>query len=152
MIDRQSVGRRIPPCKVAIEQGQVDLFCKAIGEPRRIYLAEAAARDVGVPAVPVPPTFGFSLMALTGQPFDYLSEIGVDNRRLLHGTQEIEHRFPLYVGDVLEVATTIQGIEDTSDGRFTSITTRTDLLGPAGDVRVRLTAVWLVRNEPRDAS
>jgi acyl dehydratase len=152
VIDRQFAGRRIPARRVAIERGQVDLFCKAIGEANRIYHDEDAARAAGLPAIPAPPTFGFTLKALTGQPFNYLSAMGVDNRRLLHGKQELEHRSPLYVGDVIEVATIIQGIENTSGGRFTSIATRTDLLGPVGDLRVRLTAVWLVRNESRHAS
>ena len=152
MVDRRFVGSHVPPSSIVIEKGQVALFCKAIGEANPVYHDEAAAHAAGWPAIPAPPTFAFTLKALTGQPFNYLSEMGVDTARLLHGSQAFEHREDLYVGDVIDVATVIEAIEDKSGGRLTAVATRTDLLDQAGGLRVRLSSVWLVRNELAHAS
>ncbi len=152
MLDRGFIGWRAPPVTLDVERGQVRLFCEAIGETNPIYLDDAAARAAGYPAMPVPPTFGFSLKATTGQPFDYLVAMGTDIGKLLHGEQSFEHHVQLYVGDRVVIATEILNIESRAGGRFDAVRVRTDLANQHGQLCVRLTSNFLVRNEPADAA
>lgn len=152
MVAERFVGVALPTATVTIEPGQIALFCKAIGETGAEYQREAGAGNAGLPAILAPPTFGFTVKALTGQPFTYLTDMGFDIARLLHGSQSFDYHAPLWSGDDIEVATTIEGLEQRGGGRFTAVNTRTDLRGLTGDLRVRLTSVWLLRNDGPDAA
>lgn len=149
MIDRKFIGHRFPSRAITVRQEQVAQFCEAIGETNPIYLDEGAAHAAGLPASPTPPTFGFCLKASLGQPFDYLSEMGVDTAHLLHGRQEFENHAPLFVGDVIDVSTVITSIDEKGGGRFDAVKASTDLADQGGGLRIRLTSVWLVRRDAR---
>jgi acyl dehydratase len=149
MIDRRFVGRRFPSRTITVRQVQVAQFCEAIGETNPIYIDEGAAHAAGLRASPTPPTFGFCLKASLGQPFDYLSDMGVDTARLLHGSQEFESCAPLYVGDVIHVSTEITAIDEKGGGRFDAVKAVTALTDQSGELRVRLISVWLVTRDAR---
>ena len=151
MIDCRFVGWRVPVVTITVEQGQVALFCKSIGEDSPVYGGDDVARAAGLPAIPTPPTFGFTLKALAGQPFNYLTEMGVDNARLLHGSQAFEYLAPIHVGEAITVATIISAIEEKGGGRLTIVTTTTDLSDQDGMLRIRLSSKWLVQNGGADA-
>jgi len=62
MIDRKWIGHKFAPYTRKIEKGQLWFFAKAIGETNPIFTDEVAAKAAGYPALPAPPTYGFSLL------------------------------------------------------------------------------------------
>jgi acyl dehydratase len=146
MIDPRFIGWRAPPATVEIEKGQLRLFAKATGETTPIYFDDDAAHAAGHPALPAPPTFALCLKQLAGQPYSYLSEMGVDIARLLHGEQAFEYFEPLHAGDVITLTTEIVNVEQKKGGALDVITAATDAANQHGRLCVRQKSVLIVRN------
>ncbi len=109
MIDRdRHIGIVSEPRVVEVEAG------KATGEIDPVYFDDAAARAAGHPAIPVPPTYFFSLHmsrpAKRGDIFDTENGLGVDMMTILHGEQGFTYHAPVYAGDRLTITTTTEDI------------------------------------------
>ena len=88
--------------------GRLRFFAKAIGETNPVYTDVDAAQAAGHRDLPVPPTFLFGIELDSPDPFGWLSGIGVDLRRVLHGEQSFTYHSPAYAGDVLTAGTADQ--------------------------------------------
>jgi hypothetical protein len=100
-------------------------FAGAIGETNPIYLDTAAARQAGHRDLPVPPTFFFALEMEGPSPFDYLTELGVDLRRVLHAEQAFEYYDMAYAGDILTLDARIVDVSTKKDGALEFISKKT---------------------------
>jgi len=121
MIDRQWIGFATAPSTIAIDRWHVRLFCRAIGETNAVHWDEAAARDAGLAACPVPPTF---LKAVETEHFTsaaLLHKVGVPVRSVLHAQQCFDYLAPVHVGDVLEVSRTVADAFDKREGALSFI-------------------------------
>ena len=86
MIDRKFIGLALPEFSARVEAGALRFFAKAIGQTDPIYVDEAAAREAGHPALPLPPTYLLSLQIL--QPSTaWRQQLGIVPQRVLHGEQ-----------------------------------------------------------------
>ena len=121
MIDRQWIGFATAPSTIAIDRWHVRLFCRAIGETNAVHWDEAAARDAGLAACPVPPTF---LKAIETEHFTsaaLLRKVGVPVRSVLHAEPNFDYLAPVHVGDVLEVSRTVADAFDKRGGALSFI-------------------------------
>ena len=100
-MDSQITGFVFPPHRMTVEAGRLRFFAKAIGETDAIYTDEATARAAGHRAMPVPPTFLFCLEMERPDPFGWITELGLDLGRILHGEQSFTYHAPCYAGDTL---------------------------------------------------
>ena len=119
VIDRQHIGKTLAPSTAEVEKGRLRFFAKAIGETDPIYTEEAAAQAAGYASLPVPPTFFFSLEMERPDPLAWLTEIGVDLARILHGEQSFTYHAPACAGDTLTFESRIDDIYDKKDGALT---------------------------------
>ena len=110
MIDASFVGHKFESFDVDIESGRLRHFAKAIGEARAEYVDTAAALARGWPSLPVPPTFLFCLEMEQPDPWQYLQVLGVDLADVLHGEQEIEYMQPVWAGDTVTFAPSIEDL------------------------------------------
>jgi hypothetical protein len=121
VIDRDRIGFATPPTKVVIDRWQVKLFCQAIGESDPVYGDEAAAREAGHAACPVPPTF---LKALETGPCGsaaFLNRLDIPVRSVLHAEQAFEYIAPVYVGDEIELTRTFSDTYDKKGGALSFV-------------------------------
>lgn len=121
MLDRDKyVGVVSEPRIVEVEAGFLKFFAKATGETNPVYFDDEAARAAGHPAIPVPPTYLFSLHmskpAQRGDLFDTENGIGLDMRRILHGEQSFTYFEPIYAGDQITISTTTEDIYSKKGG------------------------------------
>src|SRR4051812_8136383 len=101
-IDRaQALALQLPPIDVEVERGRLRFFARATGQTDPVYLDVDAAKQAGHRDLPVPPTFFFGLELEGGDPFGWLTVLGVDLRRVLHGEQAFDYHAPAYAGDTL---------------------------------------------------
>jgi hypothetical protein len=78
---------RLPPITVTVERGRLAFFAKATGQADPVYSDLDAAKAAGHPDLQVPPTFFMSLELEAPEPFGFLTGLGIDPRRILHGEQ-----------------------------------------------------------------
>lgn len=151
MIDRdRHVGTVSEPRIVDIEKGFLKFFAKATGETDPTYFDEEAARAAGHRAIPVPPTYFFSLHmgapAKRGDVFDLENGLGVDMQRVLHGEQGFTYHRLVYAGDRLTITTTTSDIYVKKGGALEFVVQDTRYENDKGELCAEARQVTVVRN------
>ena len=152
MLDRDKhVGVVSEPRTVTVEAGFLKFFAKATGETDPVYFDDTAARVAGHPAIPVPPTYLFSLAlaapAQRGGIFDAENGLGVSMARVLHGEQSFTYHRPIHAGDTLTLTTTTSDIYAKKCGALEFIVQDTQAVDADGTVRAEMRMVTVVRND-----
>jgi hypothetical protein len=151
MIDRdRHVGIVSEPRVVDVEAGFLTFFAKATGETDPVYFDEAAARAAGHPAIPVPPTYFFSLHmsrpARRGDIFDSENGLGVDMMKILHGEQGFIYHALAYAGDRLTITTTTEDIYARKSGALEFVVQTTRFEKDDGTLCAEARQLAVVRN------
>jgi acyl dehydratase len=151
VIDREShVGIVSEPRIVDIEAGFLKFFAKATGETNPIYFDEGAARAAGHPAIPIPPTYLFSLQmsspAKRGDIFDKRGGLGVDMMKMLHADQGFTYYRPIHAGDRITITTTTEDIYARKGGALEFIVQTTRFEKDDGELCAESRQVAVVRN------
>ncbi len=146
MIDKRHIGHILPRYTVDVEKGRLRFFAKAIAQADPVYSDDAAARDAGHPALPVPPTFLFCLEMDAPNPQEMLQMLGVDIRRILHGEQHFTYHRPVCAGEALSFHSKISDIYEKKGGALEFIVRDTVVNDSAGKCVAELRRVTVVRN------
>ncbi|HYQ99353.1 MAG TPA: MaoC family dehydratase N-terminal domain-containing protein [Casimicrobiaceae bacterium] len=132
MIDMSHIGKAIEPHVADVEAGRLRLFAKAIGETRPEYVDEAAARAAGHPALPAPPTFALCLDLEMPDPFKWITDMGVDIARVLHGGELFRYFHPIYAGDRVTVRSRVADILQKKSSRKAFVVKETEVTNQHG--------------------
>ncbi|EHP42061.1 hypothetical protein OR16_16587 [Cupriavidus basilensis OR16] len=145
MIDKKIIGMTFAPLHVAAEAGQLRFFAKAIGETNPIYFDEAAAHDAGHPALPLPPTFLFSL-ELMRPPSNWREEAGIELARVLHGEQQFTYHRMAYAGDTLTFESKITDAYEKKGGALSFLVRESRVTNQRGEHIADVRNVLVHRN------
>ena len=148
-VDQSVVGKELPPLTMTVDAGRLRFFAKAIGETNPVFTDLGAAKAAGHRDLPVPPTFLFGIELESPDPFGWLSGIGVDMRRVLHGEQSFTYHSPAVAGDVLTVAPRIGDVYSKKGGTLEFIEKASTVTRENGDLVAELKTVIAVRNPAR---
>lgn len=97
-MSESAVGKTGEPVTMRVEFGKVREFAQAIKDSNPLYFDEEhAKREAG--GVMPPPTFSMT-DGFWGRGVNFM-ELGLDLRRILHGSQEFEYVAPIHAGDTL---------------------------------------------------
>ena len=151
MLDRDAhIGVVSEPRTIEVEKGFLNFFAKATGETDPVYFDEEAAKAAGHPAIPMPPTYLFSLAmaapATHGGIFDKENGLGVDMARVLHGEQSFTYHRPIHAGDTLTLTTTTSDIYAKKGGALEFIVQDTQAADTSGELCAEMRTVTVVRN------
>lgn len=146
MIDRNNIGKSFPPYSVEVENHQLRLFAKAVGEKNEVYTDEEAAAAQGYSALPAPPTFGFSLSLSKPNVFEAYEALGIDLSRLLHGEQKFDYVAPMHSGDVITLHETITDIFEKPEKRLEFIVIQTSLVNQHNEHVGEMTNTLVIKN------
>jgi acyl dehydratase len=146
MIDKRHIGHILPRYTVDVEKGRLRFFAKAIGQADPVYSDDAAARDAGHPALPVPPTFLFCLEMDAPNPAAVRELLGIDIGRVLHGEQSFTYHAMAYAGDRLDFEQRIADIYDKKNGALEFVVRETRVTNQHGALVAELRGVTVVRN------
>jgi acyl dehydratase len=145
MIDKKHIGMQLPTFVTTAEAGQLRFFAKAIGETNPIYFDEQAARDAGHPALPLPPTFLFSLeFQLPSN--SWRNELGLIGSRILHGEESFTYHRLAYAGDTLRFEMRIADIYDKKGGALSFVVRESRVTNQRGEHVADLRSVLVHRN------
>lgn len=145
-IPRSVIGTRFTPITVMIERGRLAFFARAIGETDPIYTDVLAARAVGHPDLPVPPTFLFGMLMEGPNPFEWISELGIDLRYLLHANQSFNYFSMAYAGESLTFRPTITDVFEKRGGALEFICREIPVVRTGGEQVATLTETLVVRH------
>jgi MaoC dehydratase-like protein len=135
----------LAPITVDVERGRLRFFAAAIGETDPVYSDLNAAYVAGHADLPVPPTFFFSLELEAPDALGYLTELGVDLRRVLHGEQSFAYHSIVHAGDKLTLRPRIVDAYRKKGGALEFLVKKTDITRD-GELVAEATAVIVVRN------
>ncbi|ARS29494.1 MaoC family dehydratase N-terminal domain-containing protein [Sphingomonas sp. KC8] len=145
MIDARFIGKELPAFHATVEAGQLRFFAKVTGETDPLYSDETVARDAGHPALPIPPTFLFSLEF--NQPStEWRAELGIVPARILHGEQAFTYHRMAYAGDTLLFEGRIADIYEKKGGALEFIERQTRVTNQRGEHIADLRTILVHRN------
>jgi acyl dehydratase len=145
-VDQSVIGTEFPPLTMTVDAGRLRFFAKAIGETNPVFTDPEAAKAAGHRDLPVPPTFLFGIELESPDPFAWLSGMGVDLRRVLHGEQSFTYHSTAVAGDVLTVTPRIGNVYSKKGGALDFIEKSSTVTRENGDLVAELTTVIVVRN------
>lgn len=140
------IGYRHPPHTVEVERGRLRFFAKAIGETRPEFLEVEAARALGYPDLPAPPTYAFSMELDQPRPFAMLEALGIRLERVLHGTQRFRYHRPICAGERLTLQAQVEDIYEKKGGAMQCFVIRTLVTNERGELAVEMTKTVVVRS------
>ena len=144
LIDKKHIGRKLAPFRAQPSAHQLRFFAKAIGESDPVYFDESAARDAGHPALPLPPTFLFSL-EFEQPSAEWRAQLGIDVSRILHGEQQFSYHRMAYAGDTLLYESRIADIYDKKNGALQFVVRETRITNQKGEHVADLRSVIVQR-------
>lgn len=147
MVDASAIGMTFPPTQARVEPGRLRFFLETLGETNPIYREDAAAREAGFAARPIPPTYLFCLeMIDNDERFAILDALKVDIGRILHGEQKFVYRAPVQVGDELTFQSRITDVQQKKGGALTMIEITAGVTNQRGERVADCIRVVVVRN------
>ena len=139
MVDQSAVGRAFKPVTARVEPGRLRFFLDTLGETNPVYRNGAAAQ--------VPPTYLFCLEMMDApDPFEFLTALGIDLARVLHGEQRFDYHAPVVVGDTLTFGPSVTSVADKKGGAMTLIVVDTPVTNQNGVHVADVSRTIVVRN------
>ncbi|MDR1625808.1 MAG: MaoC family dehydratase N-terminal domain-containing protein [Spirochaetia bacterium] len=110
-LDLSYKGKEIAVFTFEVDRSKIRELCAAIGDPNPVFSDPEAAKNEGYADTPAPLTFA-SLVTFCGCPgiWDLMGRMGIDTRRLLHAKEEYEYLAPIYPGDRLTAAISVEAL------------------------------------------
>lgn len=145
-LDHAVIGTELPASTLTVDAGRLRFFAKAIGETNPVFTDDAAAKAAGHEALPVPPTFLFSIELENPDPFAWLAHLGIDLRTVLHGEQRFHYHSVAHAGDTLTARPRITDVYSKKGGALEFVVKQTDVTRVDGTAVAELTSVIVIRN------
>ena len=144
--DHSFVGRKSEPSQIGIDAAQLKFFAKATDQRDPVFFDEAAAKAAGHCAIPVPPTFAFSLtLAAPEQAAFGLIKVQANPGYVLHGEQGFSYHHLLYAGDEVSIVTEIRDMYEKKGGALRFLAQRSELRNQAGILCVENLSTFVLR-------
>jgi acyl dehydratase len=118
-------------------------FAEAIGDDNAVCRDPDAARAAGYADLVAPPTFAMILVLRTQEELINDPKLGLDYRRMVHGSQSFTHHRPITAGDELAATLHVDGIR--AIGGNDMLTVRCEITDSAGDPVTTARAMLVVR-------
>ncbi|HEX6401601.1 MAG TPA: MaoC family dehydratase N-terminal domain-containing protein [Pseudonocardiaceae bacterium] len=145
-LDASFVGRCYPTAATyQVGREKIREFAEAIGDDNAVYRDPDAARAAGYADLVAPPTFAMILVLRTQEELINDPKLGLDYRRMVHGSQSFTHHRPITAGDELSATLHVDGIR--AMGGNDMLTVRCEITDSAGDPVTTARAMLVVRGD-----
>lgn len=116
MLDRFFINKTYPPIIFDVEKQRVKFFSKATGQTDPIYFDEDVAKKKGFPSLLAPPTFLTTVIHEQKNPYQYLHDLSIDMKNVLHAGQSYKYHHPVFAGDKITMKSKIKDMYDKKNG------------------------------------
>ncbi|MGW6458293.1 MaoC family dehydratase N-terminal domain-containing protein [Streptomyces sp. NPDC055078] len=143
-LDKSVIGWRNEPYAADVERGRLRFFAQATGQTDPVHLDVDAARSAGHPDLVVPLTFLLCLNSERPDARQLYTELGIDQRRVLHGEQVFAYDRLAHAGERLQFVTEVTDVYDKKGGTMDFLV-RTTTVTRGAETVARLTATTIIR-------
>ena len=116
MLDRSLINKTYPPIIFDIEKQRVKFFSKATGQTDPVYFDEDIAKERGFPSLLAPPTFLTTVSHEQKNPYQYLYDLSIDMKNVLHAGQSYKYYDLVFAGDQITMESKIKNMYDKKNG------------------------------------
>lgn len=146
MIDKKWIGHTLAPSEMVLDRSRLRFFAKAIGETAAHYTDVDAARALGYPDLPAPPTFLFGAELDSGSTYQLLDLLEIPVAKLLHGEQSFTYHQCACAGDTVTVESVIEAIYDKKNGALEFVVKAGRATNQRKELVLEMRSVLVVRN------
>ena len=118
MLDHSLINKKFDSIVVTIEKKRLQSFAEATGQTNPIYYDENIAIEKGHPSILAPPTFLTIIGYEYEKPYQYILDLGIDLKKMLHAGQNYKYYQPIYAGDSITMENQIVNIFEKKNGRM----------------------------------
>ena len=116
MLNKSLINKTYPPIIFDIEKQRVKFFSKATGQTDPVYFDEDAAKEKGFPSLLAPPTFLTTVSHEQKNPYQYLHDLSIDIKNVLHAGQSYKYHDLVFAGDQITMESKIKNMFDKKNG------------------------------------
>ena len=118
MLNRSLRNKIYPPIIFDVDKQWVKFFSKATGQTDPIYFDEKVAKEKGFPSLLAPPTFLTTVVHEQKNPYQYLEDLSIDMKNVLHAGQSYTYHHLIFAGDKITMESKIKDMYDKKNGRL----------------------------------
>ena len=116
MLNKSLINKSYPPIIFDIEKQRVRFFSKATGQTDPVYFDEDIAKEKGFPSLLAPPTFLTTVSHEQRNPYQYLHDLSIDMKNVLHAGQCYKYHDLVFAGDQITMESKIKNMYDKKNG------------------------------------
>ena len=116
MLNKSLINKSYPPVEFDIEKQRVKFFSKVTGQTDPVYFDEKAAQKKGYPSLLAPPTFLTAVGHEQKNPYQYLDDLSINMKDVLHAGQKYKYYKLVFAGDKIIMKSKIKDIYHKKNG------------------------------------
>ena len=116
MLNRSLINKTFPIIKFDVEKQRVKFFSKVTGQTDPVYFDEKAALEKGYPSLLTPPTFLTTVGHEQKNPYQYLDDLSINMKDVLHAGQKYKYYKLVFAGDKIMMESKIKDIYHKKNG------------------------------------
>ena len=116
MLNKSLINKTYPTIIFDIEKQRVKFFSKATGQTDLVYFDEYVAKENGFPSLLAPPTFLTTVSHEQKNPYQYLHDLSIDMKNVLHAGQSYKYHDLVFAGDQITMESKIKDIYNKKNG------------------------------------
>ena len=116
MLNRSLINKTFPIIKFDVEKQRVKFFSKVTGQTDPVYFDEKAALEKGYPSLLTPPTFLTTVGHEQKNPYQYLDDLSINMKDVLHAGQKYKYYKLVFAGDRIMMKSKIKDIYHKKNG------------------------------------
>ena len=118
MLNRSLINKTFPIIKFDVEKQRVKFFSKVTGQTDPVYFDEKAALEKGYPSLLTPPTFLTTMGHEQKNPYQYLEDLSISMKDVLHAGQKYKYYKLVFAGEKIKIESKIKDIYEKKNGNL----------------------------------
>ena len=116
MLNKSLINKTYPPIIFDIEKQRVKFFSKVTRQTDPVYFDEDIAKEKGFPSLLAPPTFLTTVSHEQKNLYQYLHDLSIDLKSILHAGQSYNYHHLVFAGDQITMESKIKDMYDKKNG------------------------------------
>ena len=118
MLNRSLINKTFPTIKFDVEKQRVKFFSKVTGQTDPVYFDEKAALEKGYPSLLTPPTFLTTVGHEQKNPYQYLDDLSINMKDVLHAGQKYKYYKLVFAGEKIKMESKIKDMYEKKNGNL----------------------------------